>query len=69
MRPFVGSSASGLLSHEGISLPSGFFVAEVQRRQSELEAVEVKSAHGGTPQRLYESLSALANRSGGRECP
>jgi len=37
-------------------------VAEVQKHQSELEAVEVKSARGGTPQRLYESLSALANR-------
>jgi ATP-dependent DNA helicase RecG len=40
-------------------------VAQVQKHQSELEAVEVKSARGGTPQRLYESLSALANRPGG----
>ena len=37
-------------------------VAAVHRHQSELETVEVKSARGGTPQRLYESLSALANR-------
>ena len=44
--------------------------AEVQKHQSELEAVEVKAARGGTPQRLYESLSVLANRpGGGRECP
>jgi len=35
-------------------------VAEVQKHQSKLEAVEVKSARGGTPQRLYELLSALA---------
>jgi len=44
-------------------------VAEVQGHQSELEAVpacrtgrDVKSARGGTPQRLYESLSAPPNR-------
>jgi len=40
-------------------------VADVRERQSELEAVEVKSARGGTPKRLYEALSALANRTGG----
>jgi ATP-dependent DNA helicase RecG len=40
-------------------------IAEVQRHQSELDDVEVKSAQGGTPKRLYESLSAFANRSGG----
>ena len=37
-------------------------IAEVQQRQSELNNVEVKSAHAGTPKRLYESLSAFANR-------
>ena len=40
-------------------------ISEVQRRQSELDSVEVKSARGGTPRRLYEPLSALANRTGG----
>jgi ATP-dependent DNA helicase RecG len=40
-------------------------VAEVQRRQTELNNVEVKAARGGTPQRLYEPLSAFANRTGG----
>ncbi|MCX5885236.1 MAG: putative DNA binding domain-containing protein [Proteobacteria bacterium] len=40
-------------------------ITEVQRHQSELDDIEVKSAHGGTPQRLYESLSAFANRPGG----
>ena len=30
-------------------------VAEVQKRQSELNNVEIKSAHAGTPKRLYES--------------
>jgi len=40
-------------------------IAEVQQRQSELSDVEVKSSRGGTPKRLYESLSAFANRTGG----
>jgi ATP-dependent DNA helicase RecG len=40
-------------------------IAEVQQYQSELDNVEVKSAHGGTPQRLYEPLSAFANHIGG----
>ena len=40
-------------------------VAEVQKHQCELDGIEVKSAARGTPQRLYESLSALANRPGG----
>lgn len=39
--------------------------AEVQQAQCELDDVEVKSAHQGTPQRLYESLSAFANRTAG----
>lgn len=40
-------------------------VADVQRRRSELDNVEVKAARGGTPKRLYEALSAFANRTGG----
>jgi len=40
-------------------------VAEVRRRRSEFDNVEVKSARGGTPKRLYEALSAFANRPGG----
>lgn len=39
-------------------------VAEVQRTKSELDTVEVKSAKGGTP-KVHDSLSALANRTGG----
>ena len=35
-------------------------VAEVQRRQCELDNVEVKTARGGAPKRLYEPLSAVA---------
>ena len=40
-------------------------VAEVQQAQSELPHVEVKSARGGTPGRLFEPLSAFAGRPGG----
>lgn len=40
-------------------------IADIQRHQSELDNVEVKTGRGGTPKRLYETLSALANRTGG----
>lgn len=40
-------------------------VDEVRRRQSELDAIEVKSGKGGVPKRLHEALSAFANRRGG----
>jgi len=40
-------------------------ISEVQKRQSEFDHVEVKAARGGTPRRLYEPLSAFANRTGG----
>jgi predicted HTH transcriptional regulator len=40
-------------------------VADVQRRHGESDSIEVKAARGGTPKRLYESLSAFANRPGG----
>jgi len=40
-------------------------IADIQQLQSELDDIEVKSAQGGTPQRLYEPLSAFANRNGG----
>src|SRR5438874_2412128 len=40
-------------------------IADVQKRQSELASVEVKAARGGTPRRLYEPLSAFANRTDG----
>ncbi len=40
-------------------------INEVQKRQTESDHVEVKAASGGTPKRLYEPLSAFANRTGG----
>ena len=40
-------------------------IADVQNRQSELDSVEVKAARRGTPKRIYEALSAFANRPGG----
>lgn len=39
-------------------------IAEVRRTKSELDAVEVKRAKGGTP-KVHDSLSALANRTSG----
>jgi len=40
-------------------------INEVQKRQTESDHVEVKAASGATPKRLYEPLSAFANRTGG----
>ncbi|MDT8284793.1 MAG: putative DNA binding domain-containing protein, partial [Thermovirgaceae bacterium] len=40
-------------------------VNEIRARKSELDTVEVKAARGGTPKRLFEALSAFANRPGG----
>ena len=40
-------------------------VADLQHRQLEPDAVEAKAARGGTPKKLYDSLSAFANRPGG----
>lgn len=40
-------------------------IADVQQQQSELDDLEVKSAHEGTPGRSYESLSAFANQPAG----
>ncbi len=40
-------------------------IAEVQNLQSEMVDVEVKAAQKGTPQRLFETLSAFSNRPGG----
>ena len=40
-------------------------IAEVQKLQSELDDMEVKAAQKGTPQRIFEALSAFSNRPGG----
>lgn len=40
-------------------------IFEVKEKQCEFDHVEVKTARGGTPKRLYEPLSAFANRTGG----
>lgn len=40
-------------------------VAEVRRLQGELQDVEVKAARRDTPKRLFEPVSAFANRAGG----
>ena len=40
-------------------------IAELRRRHGELEGVEAKAAHTGTPADLFKPLSAFANRTGG----
>ncbi len=40
-------------------------IAEVQQHQSKLDDKEVKSANKGTPQMLYEPISAFANSTSG----
>ena len=40
-------------------------VSELRRRHGELEGVEAKAAHTGTPADLFKPLSAFANRAGG----
>jgi len=40
-------------------------ITELRRRHGELEGVEAKAAHTGTPVDLYKPLSAFANRPGG----
>ena len=40
-------------------------VHEIQQHRMESDTVEVKTARGGTPKRLYEAMSAFANRTGG----
>ena len=40
-------------------------IFEVQQYQSELDDVELKAANKGTPQRLYDPISAFANSTSG----
>ena len=40
-------------------------ISELRRRHGELEGVEAKAAHTGTPPDLYKPVSAFANRPGG----
>jgi ATP-dependent DNA helicase RecG len=40
-------------------------ISELRRHYGELESIEAKSAHVGTPPDLYKPISAFANRPGG----
>jgi hypothetical protein len=40
-------------------------ISELRRCHGELEGVEVKAAHTGTPPDLFKPLSAFANRPNG----
>ena len=41
------------------------YIAQMQAMGSELSEVEAKDGRRGLPRKIYESLSALANRRGG----
>ena len=40
-------------------------VDEIRSSRSESETIEVKTAHEGTPKKLYRTLSAFSNQAGG----
>ncbi len=40
-------------------------ISDVQQYQSELDYIEIKLAHSGTPKKLFETLSAFSNQPGG----
>ena len=40
-------------------------VRRIQREKCEHQNIEVKSAFGGTPTKLYDSLSSFSNQDGG----
>ncbi|MHB8119602.1 MAG: hypothetical protein ACYDHX_12895 [Methanothrix sp.] len=44
-------------------------ISELRRRHGELEGVEAKAAHTGTPADLFKPLSAFANRAGRSQRP
>lgn len=48
-------------------LPEEFqeYISYIQSFQMETESIEVKSANGGCPSRLYDTLSSFSNKSGG----
>lgn len=47
-----GAREKEVMSHEELLA----LISEVQQHTSEMDNVKVKSAHKGTPQRLYEAL-------------
>lgn len=40
-------------------------VDEIRSSQGESDTIEVKTAHTGTPKKLYRAFSAFANQTGG----
>ena len=40
-------------------------VEQIQKKQCEMQNIELKKAEKGTPERLYDSLSSFANQPGG----
>ena len=40
-------------------------IKQIIKTKAESQTVEVKAAHGGTPKRLYDTLSSFSNQDGG----
>ena len=40
-------------------------IKQIITTQAESQTIEVKAAHGGTPKRLYDTLSSFSNQDGG----
>lgn len=40
-------------------------IKQIITTQAESQTIEVKTAHGGTPKRLYDTLSSFSNQDGG----
>ena len=40
-------------------------IKDIQNKKTEFQTVEVKSAHGGCPKKLYDTLSSFSNQDGG----
>lgn len=40
-------------------------LTQIQNRQCEEQTIEVKSAHGGCPEKLYDTLSSFSNQDSG----
>lgn len=48
-----------------LSVELNDLVKKIIEMKAESQTIEVKSAHGGTPKRLYDTLSNFSNQDGG----
>ena len=48
-----------------LSIELDDLIKQIIKTKAESQTVEVKAAHGGTPKRLYDTLSSFSNQDGG----